>query len=337
MNKLDRDYLYLCENVLNTGNEKVTRNGKTLSVFGTSIRHNMSDGFPLLTTKKMSIGNIATELIWFLNGDTNIKYLNENGCKIWNGDAYKKYHQSFSETEMLSEADFVSKVMSDKSFAEEWGDLGPIYGKQWSDWVVNDGSNGFERFSINQIDQVINDLKNNPDSRRILVSAWNVGELDLMTLPPCHYSFQFYTRELSLKERCEIYFKTYPTWVLIPEHGFFDGHNIPKRSISLLWNQRSVDIPLGLPYNIASYGLLLSIIAAEVNMVPETLIGNFGDTHIYENQVDGMEVQIKRIDDRFELPTLSIDIKENYKDYKSEDFTLEGYQHHPFIKFPLSN
>lgn len=375
MNKLDLDYKELLLDILSNGIEKKDRTGTgTKSVFGRQIRHKMSEGFPLLTTKKMYMKGIIVELLWFLRGDTNIKYLIDNDCHIWDGDAYKNYCKiagSFEEpnydihvddpnqncTRLMTKEEFINRIKTDDEFAEKWGELGPVYGKQWRDWggkeikviygnvmtVIND-----------QIANLINELRTNPDSRRLMVNAWNTGELDQMVLPPCHYGFQIYTRELSVKERMEIYFKQHPDWAMVGEHSFFDKHNIPTRAISLMWNQRSVDTPLGLPFNIASYGLLLEIIAKIVNMVPDELIGNLGDVHIYLNQIDGIKEQLTR--EPYQLPTLEIntefwptesgecgigDLSSNVdfllENMKIEDFIIKGYQSHPSIKIPLSN
>jgi len=374
---LDKQYQELLQTILDYGVEKEDRTGTgTKSIFGYTIRHKMSDGFPLLTTKKMAWKTMVTELIWFLRGDTNIKYLVDNNCHIWDGDAYKnyckkvirdkeivRYLKSYSTDtegvptiELYSKDEFIERVKTDDEFAKKWGELGPIYGEQWKSWgrknVTNydlkdvKGSNQpkvleaikngedvtkygvkieYQDNSIDQIQNLINDLKTNPDSRRLMVSAWNVGELNQMTLPPCHYSFQVYTRPTTRDEK-------------ITNPGKY-------RAISLMWNQRSVDTFLGLPFNIASYGLLLEIIAKEVNMIPDELIGNLGDTHLYSNHIEQAKEQISRTP--YELPKLVIDqFDENnhyigdmndISEYIIEQFKLEGYQSHPTIKAPLSN
>jgi thymidylate synthase len=324
----------------------------------------MKDGFPLLTTKKMYFKGIVTELLWFLRGDTNIKYLVDNDCNIWNGDAYKNYLiedakilPNMSKEKMtelgyrLTQEEFINKIKTDDEFAKKWGSLGPVYGAQWRHWTNHDleipNGNGLrymEKQTIDQIANLINDLKTNPDSRRLMVTAWNVGELDQCVLPPCHYGFQVYTRELSLNERLDLMRKRTRDGTVDYDnrhHGFLDYHNVPKRAISLMFNMRSTDVPLGLPFNLASYGLLLEIIAKEVNMVPDELIGNLGDTHIYLNQIEGIKEQLTR--EPFELPTLKIkdEVKWNEGDclpyYSPNDFTLENYQSHLTIKLPLSN
>ena len=202
MNKLDIEYQKLLQEIIHFGVKKEDRTGTgTISLFGKQIRHKMSDGFPLLTTKKMYFKGIVTELLWFLRGDTNIKYLVDNDCHIWDGDAYKVYQNNFAGHEDIPSKDwFIHEIKTNDEFAEKWGELGPIYGKQWRSWTGNDllaGSMYNDGRSypkqIDQIANLINDLKTNPDSRRLMVSAWNVGELDSMVLPPCHYGFQIYT------------------------------------------------------------------------------------------------------------------------------------------------
>jgi len=297
MNKLDLSYQSLLQDILDNGVTKKDRTGTgTLSVFGRQIRHKMSEGFPLITTKKMPLKTIVTELLWFLRGDTNIKFLVDNDCHIWDGDAYKNYEKWFwgnlppksSAEGKLSKEEFINKIKTDDEFAKKWGELGPIYGSQWRHWG---------EYEIDQFANLISDLKNNPDNRRLMVTAWNPDDLPNMVLPPCHYGFQVYTRELSFNERLKIWDERFLHSVKSEnsmDNLDFDGDGIPKRAISLSWNQRSVDTFLGLPFNIASYGLLLEIIAKTVNMVPDELIGNLGDTHLYLNHVDQAREQIGR-------------------------------------------
>jgi thymidylate synthase len=324
MNNIDKQYQDLLQSILDYGVEKKDRTGTgTKSIFGYTIRHNMKDGFPLLTTKKMAWKTMVTELLWFLRGDTNIKFLVDNNCHIWDGDAYKNYCNAYPDVEKtfqyegsnievrkMTQEEFIEQIKTDNEFAKKWGQLGPIYGEQWRSWRVGKGietsiphpygGNVYESFSmyIDQIANLISELKTNPDSRRLIVSAWNVGELDQMVLPPCHYGFQVYTRELSEDERNEIrdmqYFKNNLHQALKGSDTKIDWENIPTRAISLMWNQRSVDTFLGLPFNIASYGLLLEIIAKAVNMVPDELIGNLGDTHLYSNHIEQAKEQIGR-------------------------------------------
>jgi thymidylate synthase len=312
----------------------------------------MSEGFPLLTTKKMAWKSIVTELLWFLRGDTNIKYLVDNNCHIWDGDAYKRYERArtweLQDTPPIEE--FINKIKTDGEFAKTWGELGPIYGKQWRSWsgvnYLNREFNNMSTPKIDQIQNLINELQSNPDSRRLMVSAWNVGELDQMVLPPCHYGFQVYTRELSRKERSEYYYKNGNSEGIREgsldrpifeendvAHKWYDDRNVPKRYISLMWNQRSVDTFLGLPFNIASYGLLLEMIADEVNMIPDELIGNLGDTHLYLNHLEQAKEQISR--EPFELPT--VHVRDGIESFGDQDVILENYKSHPPIKAPLSN
>ena len=265
-NKLDKQYQDLLQTILDYGVEKSDRTGTgTKSIFGYTIRHKMSDGFPLLTTKKMAFKTMVTELLWFLRGDTNIKYLVDNNCHIWDGDAYKRYEQWDGSgclyPEDLTKEEFINKIKTDDEFAKKWGELGPIYGKQWRNWDFPEVNGYFG--PIDQIKILIQSLKTNPDSRRLMVNAWNVGKLHEMVLPPCHYGFQVYTRELSHDERFELYKKVCGRDLQPHISGInfkqfhFDEFNVPTRAISLMWNQRSVDTFLGLPFNIASYGLLL--------------------------------------------------------------------------------
>ena len=326
MNSLDLRYQKILQDILLEGKEKGDRTGTgTISVFGKQIRHDMSEGFPLLTTKKMAVKTMMTELKWFLKGDTNIKYLVDNNCHIWDGDAYKKYcklqvpHDHFETQE-----EFIELIKTNNEFAEKWGELGPIYGKQWTDW------NG-----IDQILNLVNSLKKNPNSRRLMVSAWNVGELHEMTLPPCHYGFQCYVSDLSPLEITDQAKKDGLWKDTIPE-GMTLGElqkDFKTKKLSLMWNQRSVDTFLGLPFNISSYATLLTLLAEEVNMIPDQLIGNLGDTHLYSNHLEQAKEQIERTS--FELPQLklsNVDILNGEFDYEIID-----YKSHPSIKAPLSN
>jgi thymidylate synthase len=352
----------------------------------------------------MAWKTMVTELLWFLRGDTNIKYLVDNNCHIWDGDAYKNYLKSHKDNligctivlsngvsaeiiaqhnvnrnvlitdkgriniegddtikilnDTLTQEEFINKIKTDDEFAEIWGELGPIYGAQWRNWgseiPFGEAISSLD-IGVDQISNLLNDLKTNPDSRRLMVSAWNVGELDQMILPPCHYGFQVYTRELSSDERYNLLSESekknfiiamrpmmYPDDKYDEVHYTIDNYyeHIPKRAISLMWNQRSVDTFLGLPFNIASYGLLLKIIAKEVNMVPDELIGNLGDVHLYLNHIEQAKEQIDR--EPFELPKLGMDYREgeydkNLTDFVPDDFYLIDYQSHPAIKAPLSN
>lgn len=360
MNKLDLDYQELLSYILKNGIKKEDRTGTgTISVFGRTIRHDMKTGFPALTTKKLYFNGVVTELLWFLKGRSDLKYLLENDCNIWTGDCFKNYISKTNEykgdwPDTMEE--FIDRIKTDDGFAKEWGSLGSIYGKQWRNWgrvTYNDEHrNGFYN-PIDQIANLINDLKTNPDSRRLMVSAWNPADLDSCVLPPCHYSFQVYTRELSNEE---ISFEANKrgfnlkgmmiSGKLLINPKEVKEKNIPTRAISLMFNMRSCDVPLGLPFNIASYGLLLEIIGRMANMVPDELIANLGDAHIYLNQIDGVKEQLTR--NTFPLPTLKhMKTEEFYKSLSEnvslfgyldpKDFQIEGYQSHPTIRMPLSN
>ena len=311
MNRLDEQYRGLLAEILYNGKEKLDRTGTgTISRFGHQFKHRMKDGFPLLTTKKMEIKTLMTELKWFLKGDTNIKYLVDNGCSIWNGDAYKHYvictPTPPGTDARLTQEEFINEIKTNDEFARKWGELGPIYGNQWKEWGSHYEYNNITQIrsrrkpGIDQIQNLINDIKQNPNSRRLMVSAWNVGELDNMVLPPCHYGFQCYVN---------------------------DG------KLSLMWNQRSVDTFLGLPFNIASYATLLQLIADECNMIAGELIGNLGDVHLYKNHIQQAKEQIVR--EPYKLPTIQLS---NVDILKGEfDYEIIGYESHPTIKAPLSN
>ena len=302
MSNIEKQYQGILRKLVLYGKEKGDRTGTgTLSYFGDQIRHNMADGFPLLTTKKMAVKTMMTELKWFLKGDTNIKYLVDNNCHIWNGDAYKAYRRI--PTNQLDERTFIHRIKTQDWFAKEWGELGPIYGKQWRDWhsqKFNVAKGEGYLLQIDQIAKLIVDLKKNPDSRRLMVSAWNVGEIEEVVLPPCHYGFQCYVQ---------------------------DG------KLSLMWNQRSCDTFLGIPFNIASYATLLLLLCEETGLEAGELIGNLGDVHLYKNHVQQAKEQIVR--EPFPLPTIelsNVDILNGEWDYE-----VKGYEYHPTIKAPLSN
>ena len=261
------EYLRLINHILENGEEKGDRTGTgTLSVFGYQMRFDLSKGFPMVTTKKVHLKSIIHELLWFIKGDTNVKYLQENGVRIWN------------------------------EWADENGDLGPVYGKQWRDWKDNNGR------TIDHLEQVIDMIKNNPNSRRIIVSAWNVGELDEMALMPCHAFFQFHVANGKLN--CQLY-------------------------------QRSADVFLGVPFNIASYAILTHMIAQICGLEAGTFVHTLGDAHLYTNHLEQARLQVSR--EPMPLPTLKLnpDI-ENIDDFKFEDFEVIDYQHHPHISAPIA-
>ena len=273
----------------------------------------------------------------------NKKYMNEDGTPF-------------------SKEQFIDKIKNDKEFSDRFGNLGPIYGKQWRGWTSMDTSEmKIHTYNVDQIQNLINDLKTNPDSRRLMVSAWNVSEISEMVLPPCHYGFQVYTRDLTLAERIKAARVRYPNFNTM-DFGHADGiseeefqHHqldekypgVPTRAISLMYNARSQDVPLGTPFNLASYGLLLTIIAKEVGMIPDELISNMGDCHIYLNQIDGVKEQLTRKpyslpqlsgkDEYHYLMDLDIPFSEKIEQFKSDFWKLENYQSHPSIKMPLSN
>ena len=364
-NQLDRDYQALMAEIIREGRKKEDRTGTgTRSLFATEIRHDMRTGFPLLTTKKMAWKTMVVELLWFLKGDTNIKYLVDNGCNIWNGDAYKNYTSHFIDgglpltgyEDVPNQEWFINEIKTNNKFAKKWGELGPIYGKQWRSWKGDtwvegntDGTEGFYLQSelTDQIENLIKDLRTNPDSRRLMVNAWNVGELDQMVLPPCHYGFQVYTTEMSEDERRLRWYEGLGKDITFADKIYtkeLDEFNFPKRKISLMWNQRSADYFLGVPFNIASYGLLLTIFGKMTNMIPDQLIGRFGDTHLYSNHMDAARKQIPR--EPFILPSVVIskdvdywrqDLDSIVNSLTKDDFHLINYEPHDRIKAPLSN
>jgi thymidylate synthase len=381
MNNLDKAYQNLLRDILENGTPKEDRTGTgTISVFGRQIRHKMKEGFPLLTTKKMAWQSVVVELLWFLQGRTDLRFLLENGCHIWTGDAYRVWDKDYDAEHppfsgpfppRLTQKEFEEKILTDEEFNKMYGDLGPIYGKQWRSWKTEDeyldGVSYFKYPPIDQIQNLINELKTNPDSRRLIVSAWNVSELSQMTLPPCHYGFQVYTRVLSKNERYRIWFsKNYETGMeydSTQEPNYDDSWYVPtpERAISLMWNQRSVDTFLGLPFNIASYGLLLTLLAQITQMWPDELIGNLGDVHLYSDHIEQAKEQISR--EPFPLPFVNINTEFWLTESGScgegllsatgfikglsnpdfirclieEDIQLGNYKCHPSIKAPLSN
>lgn len=354
---------------------------RTQSVFGRQLRFNLQEGFPLLTTKKMYTRGIFGELLWFLRGDTNIKYLVDNNINIWNGDAYRHYLKMYDitineaikngvplDSSPLNKDQFIDVVknpekyrgLTNVDFNPDYkvGDLGPVYGKQWrrwQQWISIPEVHQMARGSVwrDQFGVALQTLLKNPDSRRIIVSAWNPADLDDMALPPCHIFFQFYTRELSVFERAELVKKMDLTkdFVIDSDHeddaiAELDKLCIPKREISLQMYQRSVDTFLGLPFNIASYAAIVELVAKWTNMVPGEMIMNLGDTHIYENHMDQVNEILSRDPHKYSLPNLEI---ENVSQLSAGDeldlaldkiapidFKIIGYESYPKIKAELS-
>lgn len=282
-----KQYLDLARHIMEKGELKSDRTGTgTKSVFGYQMRFDLNDGFPLVTTKKTFLKGIIHELLWFIKGDTNIKYLVEHNVGIWNDWPYKKFCGS---TEFKGETikEFTEKIKSDDEFAKKWGDLGPVYGSQWRDFL-----------GVDQIKYVINQIKNNPDSRRIVLSAWNPAELDKMTLPPCHTLIQFY---------------------------------VVNNKLSLQLYQRSGDVFLGVPFNIASYAIFLMMVAQVTNLIPHEFIHTLGDAHIYTNHFDQIKEQLSRVPRRLPILRLNPNVK-SIEDFKFEDFELLDYDPYPPIK-----
>ena len=352
MNNVDKQYLNLLNLILDSGTEKKDRTGTgTKSIFSHEMRFDMREGFPLLTSKKMFMKGIIHELIWFLKGETNIKYLVDNDVHIWNGDAYQAYlkmkankNDLHESGRPLSKEEFIEKIKLDKEFSEKWGELGPIYGKQWRKWEkinkkIVQGSglvSPIETYSISTIDQIknlIDQLRSNPDSRRLMVTAWNPSDLEQSVLPPCHYGFQCWTREMTIGERIKIALDRG-----IEENELtdkkLDSLRIPKRYLSLKWTQRSVDVFLGLSFNIASYALLLCLLAKEVNMEPLDLVFSGGDCHLYLNHIDQSKEQLTR--ETHNLCQIKLKNK-SINDLKFEDIEILNYKSSPILRAELSN
>ncbi|HEC2145195.1 TPA: thymidylate synthase [Staphylococcus delphini] len=316
MNPFDAAYHDLCKEVLEIGNQRDDRTATgTISKFGHQLRFDLSKGFPLLTTKKVSFKLVATELIWFIRGDTNLRYLLQYNNNIWNEWAFEKYVQSadytgpdmtdfghraqsdatFAETYREEMAKFKQQILTDDDFMKKHGDLGNVYGKQWRDWLSADGQ------QYDQLKTLIEQIKTNPNSRRHIISAWNPTEIETMALPPCHTLFQFYVQDNKLS--CQLY-------------------------------QRSADIFLGVPFNIASYSLLTHLIAKECDLEVGEFVHTFGDAHIYSNHLDAVKTQLAR--SSFAPPELKINTDRSIFDIEYEDLEIVNYESHPAIKAPIA-
>jgi thymidylate synthase len=349
MNNLDRQYFELLNHILDNGYIKIDRTGTgTKSIFDYTIKHKMSDGFPLLTSKKIYFKGVVHELLWFLRGETNIKYLVDNNVNIWNGDAYKNYAINQETHNTLTLGEYVANIKKGNPDILDWADLGPVYGAQWRNWggkklTFNMKEMNGDEFpnqedvqGIDQISDLISELRKNPDSRRLIVSAWNVSDISSMVLPPCHYAFQCYTRELSWEERVKLLDNTDGNWDSVTQISTeLDKQNIPKRAISLKFTMRSTDVFLGLPFNLASYGLLLQMIANEVNMVVDELIFSGGDCHIYLNHIEQCKKQLNH--KVYNLPKIEINKGKSIFDIDYNDIKLINYESSPAIKGELSN
>ena len=336
-NHVDEQYQNLVNDIIKNGVEKDTRAGRTRSIFGVQMRFNLKEGLPMLTTKKMFAKGVIHELLWFLKGDTNIKYLVENGVHIWDDDAYRYFIQTICKKpgagDAMDKEEFLKHVLigdawhffADKSY--RFGDLGPVYGHQWRDWG-----------GVDQVKEVIEKLRNNPDDRRIMISAWNVDEIKDMALSPCHYSCQFYAKKMTIDERLA-WAREHNINTEIGENiELLDEWGVPSRKLSCMWNQRSVDTLLGLPFNILSYAILTHIIAHIVNMDVDELIFNGGDVHVYENQIEEYERSQKgNSPHMYALPKISIGNNvTTIEDVNYGSIKIEGYKSYPKVSYPLS-
>lgn len=342
MNKVDKEYCNLLQEILDYGRYKNSRAGETISLFGKSMRFDLKDGLPLLTTKKVFYKGIIHELLWFLKGDTNIKYLVENNVHIWDDDAYRYYLELTKDKHIqLSKEEFLNAVKEEKTYMFETekegvlkyykaGDLGPIYGKQWRNY----GKSGFD-----QIQNIIETLKNDPNNRRLLCVAFNPDVLNEVALPPCHIMFQFYTQELQAIERldwlCNHSNGEYDEWKTAT-HEKLDELNVPRYVLSCSFTMRSNDFCCGNPYNIAQYAMLTYMLCEVCNMVPGELIYNGGDVHVYTNHIKNAKEQLSRNGSEI-IPKLKFNRKvSDINDFKYEDFIIEDYYPDAPIKYELN-
>jgi thymidylate synthase len=332
-NSTDTQYLNLLKTILKNGRTKSDRTGTgIIGTFGYQMRFDISDGsIPLLTTKKVHTKSIIHELLWMLKGNTNIQYLNKNGVSIWNEwpyENYKKWHSiNVPDTRILDITEFAQRIIEDDAFADKFGDCGPIYGKQWVSWQSPN-----DMRPINQIAEAIETLKNNPESRRIIVNAWNVADLKHMSLPPCPCFFQFYATPLTLKERSKIA-------VLDVEkktHEKFDETGVPRYALSCQMYQRSADSFLGVPFDMVTYSVLTHMIAQIVNMIPKEFIHVIGDAHIYNNHIEQVKLQLSRepMIDTAQI-ILNKDISDIFK-FTYDDLKIVNYNSHSAIKGTIS-
>lgn len=345
MNTLDKKYVDLVKHVLANGRLKKDRTGVgTRSIFGAELRIDMSEGLPLLTTKFVNYRAVLHELLWFLKGSTDIRYLAQNGVGIWNDWPYKMYRQtpleSLHENACVIDGDerrhmlmheYVAAIRESESFAKKYGGVGKVYGAQWTNWTTCDGC-GYD-----QLAALETMLENDPDSRRMIVTAWNPPEMNECALPCCHFAFQCYTRELDADERiCMSDIEELRDMPDCERQKILDKTGVPKRELSLKWTQRSTDLGLGLPFDIASYGMLLLLLCSRHNMKPGELIYSGGDNHVYLNHTEQMIEQISRAP--FDtLPRFYIlNKREKMSDYCFEDFSIVGYECHPAIKMPIA-
>ena len=338
MNNVDKQYLNLLQDILENGVYKETRAGWVKSLFGKQMRFNLKEGLPILTTKKVFTKGIIHELLWFLNGDTNIKYLIGNNVHIWDDDAYRYYLELCKKDNIdaLDKETFLKMVQIEakqefNGILYKFGDLGKVYGHQWR-------KQGEKQ--IDQIQNIINMLKSNPDDRRMICMAWNANDFDEMALPPCHYGFQVYTRELTPTERLEWLWEhsngEYNEWKS-PTKQSLDDLGVPQRELSLMWSQRSCDFGLGFCFNLLSYSILLAMLAQCVNMTCGDVICSLGDVHIYENHIEGLTEQLNRNPFKYDLPKLELNPNvKNINDFTYDDIKIIGYESYPIIKLPLS-